>query len=330
MVIDDFSGEADEAASLAEALAPFPPIRQRQLLPRRPAASSRPQTTQAQCLCRAPVRTRGAIHRRRIRGRRLRPARGELLDGDRASRSELRTAATRAAFRFDRPEIFCAAALSARARRSPARPSTGSGRPASSASRKRTSRRFVRTAQREVGAAAAATPATSAAPTHYFEQIGAVEGSRRPADHLSGKPAPFGHHSARHDLQPRPARGTADRQHLRARTLREQEECVDRVAACGLVHCSGTSAAHAQKRTYINPVDVDYRYNWEQTNTRRQLPHRRRSGDRPAQGRLLPLPDAGRRILALDQPHRLDTSSRRACGRSAASLRRPRSPTATG
>ena len=27
----------------------------------------------------------------------------------------------------------------------------------------------------------------------------------------------------------------------------------------------GTSAA-AEKRTYINPVDVDYRYNWEQTN----------------------------------------------------------------
>ena len=25
--------------------------------------------------------------------------------------------------------------------------------------------------------------------------------------------------------------------------------------------------AHAQKKTYINPVDVDYRYNWEQTNT---------------------------------------------------------------
>jgi xylan 1,4-beta-xylosidase len=25
-------------------------------------------------------------------------------------------------------------------------------------------------------------------------------------------------------------------------------------------------AAHAQKRTYINPIDIDYRYNWEQTN----------------------------------------------------------------
>ena len=24
--------------------------------------------------------------------------------------------------------------------------------------------------------------------------------------------------------------------------------------------------AHAQKRTYINPIDVDYRYNWEQAN----------------------------------------------------------------
>jgi xylan 1,4-beta-xylosidase len=28
----------------------------------------------------------------------------------------------------------------------------------------------------------------------------------------------------------------------------------------------GSSAADAQKRTYINPIDVDYRYNWEQTN----------------------------------------------------------------
>ena len=26
------------------------------------------------------------------------------------------------------------------------------------------------------------------------------------------------------------------------------------------------SAAQAEKRTYINPIDVDYRYNWEQTN----------------------------------------------------------------
>ena len=30
--------------------------------------------------------------------------------------------------------------------------------------------------------------------------------------------------------------------------------------------CSASSAAHAEKRTYINPIDVDYRYNWEQTN----------------------------------------------------------------
>ena len=37
------------------------------------------------------------------------------------------------------------------------------------------------------------------------------------------------------------------------------------VASC--VALLGTSAAHAQKRTYINPIDVDYRYNWEQTNT---------------------------------------------------------------
>ena len=27
-----------------------------------------------------------------------------------------------------------------------------------------------------------------------------------------------------------------------------------------------TATAHAQKRTYINPIDIDYRYNWEQTN----------------------------------------------------------------
>ena len=40
----------------------------------------------------------------------------------------------------------------------------------------------------------------------------------------------------------------------------------------GLLLASGTvllgsSTAHAEKRTYINPIDVDYRYNWEQTNS---------------------------------------------------------------
>ena len=28
----------------------------------------------------------------------------------------------------------------------------------------------------------------------------------------------------------------------------------------------GSAAADAQKRTYINPIDIDYRYNWEQSN----------------------------------------------------------------
>ena len=37
-----------------------------------------------------------------------------------------------------------------------------------------------------------------------------------------------------------------------------------RFAAAALVLSTGT--AHAQKRTYINPIDIDYRYNWEQTN----------------------------------------------------------------
>ena len=36
------------------------------------------------------------------------------------------------------------------------------------------------------------------------------------------------------------------------------------LAAATLVLLAGS--AHAQKRTYINPVDIDYRYNWEQTN----------------------------------------------------------------
>jgi hypothetical protein len=36
------------------------------------------------------------------------------------------------------------------------------------------------------------------------------------------------------------------------------------LAVC--VALAAGSSAHAQKRTYINPVDVDYRYNWEQTN----------------------------------------------------------------
>ena len=36
------------------------------------------------------------------------------------------------------------------------------------------------------------------------------------------------------------------------------------ISACAAVLAS--ASAHAQKRTYINPIDVDYRYNWEQTN----------------------------------------------------------------
>lgn len=36
--------------------------------------------------------------------------------------------------------------------------------------------------------------------------------------------------------------------------------------ACGLA-LLGANAAHAEKRTYINPIDIDYRYNWEQTNS---------------------------------------------------------------
>ena len=32
------------------------------------------------------------------------------------------------------------------------------------------------------------------------------------------------------------------------------------------MRCSRLPPPTAQKRTYINPIDVDYRYNWEQTN----------------------------------------------------------------
>ena len=35
--------------------------------------------------------------------------------------------------------------------------------------------------------------------------------------------------------------------------------------ACGAALLA-SAPAHAQKRTYINPIDIDYRYNWEQTN----------------------------------------------------------------
>jgi xylan 1,4-beta-xylosidase len=35
--------------------------------------------------------------------------------------------------------------------------------------------------------------------------------------------------------------------------------------ACGAALLA-SAPAHAQKRTYINPIDLDYRYNWEQTN----------------------------------------------------------------
>jgi hypothetical protein len=41
--------------------------------------------------------------------------------------------------------------------------------------------------------------------------------------------------------------------------------CKLHLAAVVLALSAG-GTAHAQKRTYINPVDLDYRYNWEQTN----------------------------------------------------------------
>ena len=39
------------------------------------------------------------------------------------------------------------------------------------------------------------------------------------------------------------------------------------VAARAVPSLLAQPAAHAQKRTYINPIDIDYRYNWEQTNS---------------------------------------------------------------
>ncbi len=59
------------------------------------------------------------------------------------------------------------------------------------------------------------------------------------------------------------------------------------------------SAAEAEQRTYINPIDLDYRYNFEQINEGVSY----RTAADPAvvnyQRRLLPLPDAGRWLLAL-------------------------------
>ena len=39
-----------------------------------------------------------------------------------------------------------------------------------------------------------------------------------------------------------------------------------KIALFGVAAALLVSAAHAEKRTYINPVDIDYRYNWEQRN----------------------------------------------------------------
>ena len=70
--------------------------------------------------------------------------------------------------------------------------------------------------------------------------------------------------------------------------------------------CSSQARQQAEQRTYINPIDLDYRYNFEQINEGVSY----RTGADPAvvnyHGHLLPLPDAGRRLLALDRPHRLD------------------------
>ena len=39
-----------------------------------------------------------------------------------------------------------------------------------------------------------------------------------------------------------------------------------RTATIAIAALNLAAAAHAEQRTYINPIDIDYRYNWEQTN----------------------------------------------------------------
>ena len=43
-----------------------------------------------------------------------------------------------------------------------------------------------------------------------------------------------------------------------------------------------STAQAAERRSYANPVDIDYRYNWEQVAERRHRRARRHFGRRPA------------------------------------------------
>ena len=103
-------------------------------------------------------------------------------------------------------------------------------------------------------------------------------------------------------LQRRPARGPADRQPLRARPLNEWRVCA-RLALMLAACCSRAAAARCRAADLHQPARRRLPLQLGADERGHQLSHRRRSGDRPAQGRLLSLPDSGRRLLALDRPH---------------------------
>ena len=180
--------------SLAEALAPFPPHR-RQLLPGRPPHhhASRMRDANAYVERDLPARPRSSSPERSTSTVSICVEASFSMVTTEAGRAD--PAAARAAFRFDRPEISCAAPLPARA--------AGSGtafyRQRSTAIERVTDanlEHFVRTAQAE-----AAKLCPNSGYIHgsddYLRADRRGRGRRRPADHLSGQPAPFGDHSAR-------------------------------------------------------------------------------------------------------------------------------------
>ena len=325
VVIDDFSGEAERSRRS--------PMRSRRfrrsaapiITPAFAASSSRQMPTAmayVERLCQA----RGAVHCRRLRCRSASIcSRRAFRWSPRAARS-LRPPQRAPHFDSTDPEILRAASLSARADI----PGTAFYRQRSTGIERVTEAnvdRFV-DGRRAEAASCPATPATSTALTDISSRSDAVEAV---ADRLiiyqgsllhSGIIPPGMH------LQRRPARRPADRQYLRARTSRNMRM---RRLGCWLRSCVallGTSAAHAAEAHLHQPDRPRLPLQLGADEQRHQLPHRRRPGDRPAQGRLLPLPDPGRWLLAVDRSHRLDLRHAEHVAVRAASSRPLRFPTA--
>ena len=193
VVIDDFSGALDPILKIADALAPYPPARQ--LLSRAcgaslPRPTPRPNAYVERTCEQAAQFIAGAFD---VDGFDLIEASFSMVT---AKPIELRSAAARSAFRFDRPEILRAAPLPARAAE------LGHGLLPPALDRNRAGDRSqCRTSSSRTAQADAARLPPESGYIHGSDAFLRTDrrgrGRSRPADHLSGQPAPFGHHPAR-------------------------------------------------------------------------------------------------------------------------------------